>query len=159
MRAVLATWDIRSKIRGERAMWKSLSVMWIKRKRHGWVLPLSVVDNSDFCPSCLTALSTRLMLASQGALPSPHFKQRGFVCPFMCSCSCSWSAYSSVWRCFGVLAGSLFGLPPQKERPFTQEPNVCSSRAVQTIAPHVVSPPLPQRLSSRCLCLCVPGAR
>ena len=33
------------------------------------------------------------------------------------------------------------------------------SRAAQTIAPPVVSPPLPQRLSSRCLCLCVPGAR
>jgi hypothetical protein len=32
---VLATWDIRSKIRGERAMWKTLPVLWIKRKRHG----------------------------------------------------------------------------------------------------------------------------
>jgi hypothetical protein len=32
--AVLATWDIRSKIRGYRAMWKSLPVMWIKRKRY-----------------------------------------------------------------------------------------------------------------------------
>jgi hypothetical protein len=31
---VLATWDIRSKIRGARAMWKTLLVMWIKRKRH-----------------------------------------------------------------------------------------------------------------------------
>jgi len=32
---VLATWDIRSKIRGERAMWKSLPIMWIKWERHG----------------------------------------------------------------------------------------------------------------------------
>jgi len=28
---VLATWDIRSKILGGRAMWKTLPVMWIKR--------------------------------------------------------------------------------------------------------------------------------
>jgi thiaminase (transcriptional activator TenA) len=32
---VLATWDIRSKIRGERAMWKTLLVLWIKRKSYG----------------------------------------------------------------------------------------------------------------------------
>jgi hypothetical protein len=30
-----------------------------------------------------------------GALPSPHFPQRGFVWPFICSCSCSWSVSSS----------------------------------------------------------------
>ena len=32
---VLATWDIRSNIRGERAMWKSFPIMSIKRKRYG----------------------------------------------------------------------------------------------------------------------------
>ena len=39
------------------------------------VLPLSVVDNSDFFPNRLTALETLLMLASQGAYQAPHFKQ------------------------------------------------------------------------------------
>ncbi len=43
------------------------------------VLPHSVVDNSDFSPTRLTAWETRLMLASQGVLPSPHFKRRGIV--------------------------------------------------------------------------------
>jgi hypothetical protein len=57
------------------------------------------------------------MLASQGVLPSPHFKQRGSLWPFMCSCSCSWSASSSLWRGSGVLTGSIFGLPPHEEQP------------------------------------------
>ncbi len=35
------------------------------------VLPPSVVDNSDFSPTRLTAGETRLMLASQGVLPLP----------------------------------------------------------------------------------------
>src|SRR6266446_6305302 len=35
---VLATWDIRSKIRERRAMWKTLLVLWIRRKRHRWSL-------------------------------------------------------------------------------------------------------------------------
>jgi len=39
------------------------------------VLPLSVVDNSDFSANRLTALETLLMLASQGAYQAPHFKQ------------------------------------------------------------------------------------
>src|SRR5438270_7750295 len=89
------------------------------------VLPLSVVDNSDFCPSCLTALSARLILGSQGTLPSPHFKQRGFVWPFICSCSCWWSVPFSLWRCCGVLTGSLFGLPPREEGPSAARSNVC----------------------------------
>ncbi len=43
------------------------------------VLPHSVVDNSEFTPSRLTDLVTLRILASRGALPSPDFKQRGFV--------------------------------------------------------------------------------
>jgi hypothetical protein len=31
---VLATWDIRSNIRGGRARFSTLLVLWIKRKRH-----------------------------------------------------------------------------------------------------------------------------
>src|SRR2546428_7628220 len=38
------------------------------------VLSLSMVDNSAFSPTGLTARETRLILASQGVLPSPHFK-------------------------------------------------------------------------------------
>jgi glycine/D-amino acid oxidase-like deaminating enzyme len=38
---------------------------------------LTAVDNSDISPTRLTALETRLILASQGVLPSLHFKQRG----------------------------------------------------------------------------------
>jgi hypothetical protein len=106
------------------------------------VLPLSVVDNSNFSPNRLTALSTLLILASQGAFSSPHFKQRGFVWSFMCL----WSVSFSVWRCFGVLTGFLFGFPPQEEGSSTPQPNVCSSPAAQTIAPPVVSPPLPHRV-------------
>ena len=49
---------------------------------------LTVVDNSDYSLDGLTVQETRRILASQGALPSPHFKQRGFVWPFTCSCSC-----------------------------------------------------------------------
>jgi hypothetical protein len=41
------------------------------------VLPLTEVDNLDFSANRLTALETRFMLASQGALPAPDFKQRG----------------------------------------------------------------------------------
>src|SRR5260221_4274849 len=89
------------------------------------VLPLSVVDNSDFCPSCLTALSARLILVSQGTLPSPHFKQRGFVWPFICSCSCSWSVPSSLWRGSGVFAGSLFSPPIFEEGPSAARSTVC----------------------------------
>ena len=67
----------------------------------------------------------------------------------MCSCSCSWSVSSSFWRCFGVFAGSLFGLPPHEEGPCAAGSTVCSSRAAQTIAPPVVSPPLPRRMEGQ----------
>jgi hypothetical protein len=62
------------------------------------VLPLVIVDNSDFCRSRLTACSTRRILASCEVLPSPDFKQRGVVWPFTCSyvCSYSWSALSAL---------------------------------------------------------------
>jgi hypothetical protein len=76
-----------------------------------------VVDNSDFSANRLTARETRLILAFQGVLMLPHFKQRGFVWRFMCSCSCSWPAFSSLWRCFGVFAGFLFSLPTHEEGP------------------------------------------
>ena len=56
----------------------------------------TVMDNSYISPNRLTALSTRLILASQGALHAPHFKQRGALWPFMCTCSRSWSSSFSV---------------------------------------------------------------
>lgn len=45
------------------------------------VLPFSVVDNSDIPPNRLTVLETLLNLASTGALPAPHCKQRGLYGP------------------------------------------------------------------------------
>jgi hypothetical protein len=41
-------------------------------------LRFTVVDNSDFSPTGLTARETLLILASQEALPASHFQQRGF---------------------------------------------------------------------------------
>jgi hypothetical protein len=136
-------------------------VAFINRQNELWVqvLPHSVVDNSDFSPTRLTAWETRLMLASQGVLSSPHFKQRGSLWSFMCTCSCLWSVSSSLWHCFGVLTGSLFGLPPHEEGLSAPRSTVCSSLAAQTIAPPVVSSPLPRRVQGQRLCLCVPGAR
>jgi hypothetical protein len=55
--------------------------------------------------------------------------------------------------------GSIFGLPPQEGGPRAARSTVCSSPAAQMIAPPVVSPPLPRRLLSRRLGLCVPGER
>jgi hypothetical protein len=43
-----------------------------------WVQRFTVVDNSDFPPTGLTAQETLLLLASQEALPASHFQQRGF---------------------------------------------------------------------------------
>jgi hypothetical protein len=117
-----ASWEEEAPTSAREPLIKSL----VKRPVH----PLSVVDKSDFCPSCLTALMTRLMLASQGALPTPHFTQRGFVWPIMCTCSCLWSVSSSRWR----------GLAPREERPSAARSSVCSSPAHQTIASPVVSP-------------------
>jgi hypothetical protein len=87
------------------------------------VLLLSMVDNSNSSPTRLTALSTLLILASQGAFSSPHFKQRGFVWSCMCSWSCLWSVSSSVWRCFGILTGFLIGLPLHEEEPSAPRSN------------------------------------
>jgi hypothetical protein len=67
----------------------------------------------------------------------------------MFSCSCSRSSSSSVWRCFGVLTGSIFSLPPHEEGPSAPGSTVCSSPAAQTIAPPVVSPPLPRRVEGQ----------
>jgi hypothetical protein len=61
-----------------------------------WVQRFTVMDNSYISPNRLTALSTRLILASQGALHAPHFTQRGAVWPFICTCSRSWSSSFSV---------------------------------------------------------------
>jgi hypothetical protein len=50
-----------------------------------------------------------------------------------------------VFCCFGVLTGSISGLPPQEQGPSAPRCNVCSSPAPQTIAPPVASP-APTRL-------------
>jgi hypothetical protein len=65
----------------------------------------------------------------------------------------------SLWHCFGVLAGSIFRLPPQEEGLSIPPSNVSSSPAPQTTAPPVDSPPLPRRVEGQHLCLCAPGAR
>ena len=51
----------------------------------------------------------------------------------MRSCSCSWSAPFSLWRCFGVSTGSISDPPPHEEEPSAAHSTVCSS-------------PLPRRL-------------
>jgi len=106
------------------------------------VQPHSVVDNSDCSPTGLTGRQARLMLCFTGALHAPYFKRRGCVCPFMCSCSCLWSASSFCWRGSGGLTGSHFGLPPHKAGPSAAGSPVCSNPAAQTIAPPAVWPAL-----------------
>ena len=83
----------------------------------------TVVDNSYCSPTRLTAWERHRILASRGALPSPQFKQRGFVWLFLCSCS--WSVSSSLWCCFGVMTGSISG-PPHEEEPSAAPSPVCS---------------------------------
>jgi hypothetical protein len=62
-----------------------------------------------------------------------------------------------LWRGSGGLTGSIFSLPPHEEGPSAPRSTVSSNPAPQTIAPPVVSPPLPRRAESRRLR--VPGAR
>lgn len=95
------------------------------------VQPLLVVDNSEFTPKHLTVQETCLILASTGALPAPHFKRRGFVCPFICSCTCSWSASSSRWR----LLWRLDWLPLQ--------PTHSRGRAIHSLTQRLLKPRTP----------------
>jgi hypothetical protein len=67
----------------------------------------------------------------------------------MCSCSCWWSVSFSLWRCFGGLTGSRFGLPTQAAGLSAARSPVCSSHARPTIAPPVVSPPWHRRVWSQ----------
>jgi len=76
-----------------------------------------------------------------------------------CSCSCSWSAFSSCWCYYGSWTGSRFSLAPQKVWPNAAGSHICSSLALQTIAPPVVSTPLPRRVEGQRLGLFAPGAR
>ena len=62
------------------------------------------------------------------------------------SCSCFLVCLLLSLARLGVLTGFLFGLPPQEERPSAPGSTVCSRHAPQTIAPPVVSPPLPRRM-------------
>ena len=64
-----------------------------------------------------------------------------------------------VFRCFGVLIGSMFGLPPHEEGPSAARSSVCSSPAAQKIAPLVDLPPLPRRVEGQRLLLCDLGER
>jgi hypothetical protein len=73
------------------------------------------------------------------------------VWPFMVFCSCSWSSSSFVWCFFGVFAGLIFSLSIHEEGPGAARSTVCSSPARQTIAPPVVSAPLPRRVQGQCL--------
>jgi hypothetical protein len=57
------------------------------------------------------------------------------------------------------MTGSIFRLPIQEEGSSTLQPNVSSSRAPQTIAPPVVSPPPSRHVWSQRLGLCTPGER
>ena len=105
--------------------------------RHRLVLPLTMVDNSDLSPFRLTASSDSPY--DKDTIPAIHFKQRGFVWPFMCSCFYSWFAFSSLWHFCGVLAGSPFNLPTQQLHPGAAQSTVCSSHAPHLTAFPVVS--------------------
>jgi hypothetical protein len=120
------------------------------------ILPLTVVDNSDFPPPRLTDPSDSPY--DQETVPATPFKQRGFVWPFMCCCSCSCSS-SSLWHFFGILADSIFRLPPQEQGPSIPPSNVSSSPAPQTTAPPVDLPPLPRRVEGQHLLMYAPGTR
>jgi Domain of unknown function (DUF5348) len=50
---------------------EQLRLVWVGKQ----VQRFTVVDNSDFSPNRLTALSTLLILERQGAHHAPHFKQ------------------------------------------------------------------------------------
>jgi len=104
---------------------------------HYAVLPHTVVDNSAISPTGLTVPSDSAY--DEETFHATHFKQRGSLWPFICSCSCSWSA-SSLWCCFGVFAGSIFRLPPHKQGADARRCTVCSSPAPRLIVPSVVSP-------------------
>ena len=119
------------------------------------VQPLLVVDNSDISPSCLTVPSDSPY--DEETVHATHFKQRGSLWPFICSCS--WSASSSLWRCFGVFAGSIFSLPIHKERPSTLQLNFSSSHAPHLTVPPVASPAPTCPLWDLHLRLCALGAR
>lgn len=123
------------------------------------VQPLSVVDNSDLCPSSLTALVTRLMLASEASSPSSQFQVARFrmalqVFVFLLVV-CLLLSLARLGRL------DRFHRQPspsrEKAKRHTLHRSLCPAR--QTIAPPVDSPPLPRQEESRRLCLCVPGLK
>jgi len=75
----------------------------------------------------------------------------------MRTCLCSWSFSCSVWLCFGIFAGSLFGHLPPVGRPSAARCTVFSGPATQMIARPVVWPLLPRQVES--LRLCIPGVK
>ncbi len=101
------------------------------------VQPLLVVDKSDIFPSGLTVPSDSAY--DEETFHATHFKQGGSLWPFICSCSCSWPASSSHWRCCGVFAGSLFSLPTHKQGADTPRCTVFSGPAPRLIVPSVAS--------------------
>jgi len=121
------------------------------------VQPHLAVDNSDVAPTRLTGHCDAPY--AKETLPATHFKHRGSVCPFMCTCSCSWSVSCSLWRGSGVLTCSIFDLAPHEDEPSVAYSTVCSSPAAQTIAPPVVSPPLSHQVESQRQRLYAPGVR
>ena len=67
----------------------------------------------------------------------------------MCFCSCSCS--SSLWRCYVPCAGPILVLLCREQPRCALRSHVCSSLALHTIVPPVVSPPLPHQLEGQCL--------
>ena len=67
----------------------------------------------------------------------------------MCFCSCSCS--SSLWRCCVPCAGPILVLLCREQPRCALRSHVCSSLALHTIVPPVVSPPLPHQLEGQCL--------
>ena len=92
------------------------------------------------CQSLDSPYRLSLSFLYKGTLPSPHFKQRGSLWPFMCSCSCSFSFSSSFWCCFCVFIGPFFSFPTSKQELCVPWCNVCSSHARHWTALPVVSP-------------------
>jgi hypothetical protein len=125
-----------------------------------WVLPHSVVDNSDFTPSCLTALVTLLILAAQGSFSCFPFETARILM----------AIHVFVFLLVVCLLLSLarlghldwFHCRPSSSRGGATRTPVQRLRhrpAAQTIAPPVASPAPTRLLWDLLLRLCAPGAR
>ena len=111
------------------------------------VQPLSVVDNSDFSPTGLTfPLDSPSSSFSEGNGASSSFQAKRMLHEPPCV-STRVLSHLLVFRCLVPFSGPILVLSSREQQPgCARRSNVCSSLALHTIAPPVVSPPLPRRV-------------